>query len=255
MSDFLPGFAGRHDDAATALDEAFSSGGAFAPSDIGSWVRDSAPPSKQAAPQHFEPQNPEPRHFSPANPECDPTEGWDPFDPELKQDGEEAAEFVDPVAAAHDAGFAEGRAAAMADLTQSGARDRELLSQLQVALAQGPTFDQERIARRIRETVLLLVRRIVGDVGVAGDLLLRRIEAAAELLADGAESAMLRLHPDDVPLVEGTLPKNVFPVGDSNIERGSFLLESVSTVVEDGPELWLEQLAAALEQVAVPPKC
>jgi flagellar assembly protein FliH len=30
------------------------------------------------------------------------------------------------------------------------------------------------------------------------------------------------------------------------------VLESASTIVEDGPELWLEQLAQAIDRVAVP---
>ena len=70
--------------------------------------------------------------------------------------------------------------------------------------------------------------------------------------ADSAESAMLRVHPDDVALLEGKLPRSVFAVGDAAVTRGSFVLESASTIVEDGPELWLEQLAQAIDRVAVP---
>jgi flagellar assembly protein FliH len=44
----------------------------------------------------------------------------------------------------------------------------------------------------------------------------------------------------------------VFAVGDVHVARGSFVLESASTIVEDGPELWLEQLAQAIDRVAVP---
>jgi len=36
------------------------------------------------------------------------------------------------------------------------------------------------------------------------------------------------------------------------VERGGFVLESASTIVEDGPELWLEQMAQAIERVAMP---
>ncbi|PMY02631.1 flagellar biosynthesis protein FliH, partial [Pseudomonas sp. MPR-R2A5] len=72
------------------------------------------------------------------------------------------------------------------------------------------------------------------------------------LLTDVTESAMLRVHPDDVALLEGKLPRQIFAVGDASVARGSFVLESASTIVEDGPDLWLEQLAQAIDHVAVP---
>ncbi|MEH3159979.1 MAG: hypothetical protein PGN08_14255 [Sphingomonas taxi] len=61
------------------------------------------------------------------------------------------------------------------------------------------------------------------------------------------------LHPDDLPLVAASLPKTIFAAGDAALARGSFVLESASTLVEDGPELWLGQLAAAIDRVPVPP--
>ena len=53
-------------------------------------------------------------------------------------------------------------------------------------------------------------------------------------------------------LLEGRLPATIFAVGDAAIARGSFVMESASTIVEDGPELWLDQLAQAIDRVAVP---
>ena len=108
------------------------------------------------------------------------------------------------------------------------------------------------MAAQLRQTVLLLVTRIVGDVGVAADRLAARVDVAADLLSDAAESAMLRVHPDDVALLDGRLPATIFPIGDASVSRGSFVLESASTVVEDGPALWMEQLAAAIDRVPLP---
>ena len=85
-------------------------------------------------------------------------------------------------------------------------------------------------------------------------MLAARVHAATDCLVDAAESAMLRVHPDDVPLLEGRLPATVFAVGDAALARGSFVLESASTVVEDGPEAWIEQLAHAIDKVPTP-KC
>ncbi len=53
-------------------------------------------------------------------------------------------------------------------------------------------------------------------------------------------------------IVCGRLPATIFAVGDASVSRGSFVLESASTVVEDGPALWMEQLAAAIDRVPLP---
>lgn len=152
----------------------------------------------------------------------------------------------DPIAAAHAAGYAEGLAAAAAEED----RDRALADG--IALALSGRVDRDQVAHHLRQTVLLLVSKIVGETGVAPDILAGRVEAATELLTDAAESAMLRVHPDDVPLLDGRLPATVFAVGDAAIARGSFVMEAASTIVEDGPELWLDQLSQAIERVAVP---
>lgn len=244
MSEFAPGFAGRIEAAAQMLHRAFGEGASFAAADIGSiGRRDFAEPAPVT-----------PRHFSPADPGANPTEGWDPFVAEAPATPTPAA-FVDPVTAAHDAGYAEGRAAALAEVEEARAREAALLEQVSQALAAGAHFDRERMAGHLRQTVLHLVQRMIGESGVAPDVLAARITAAVDLLADSAESALLRLHPDDVPLVQGKLPVTIFPVGDPHVARGSFVIESASTIVEDGPEIWLEQLAQAIDRVPIPPAC
>lgn len=234
MSEFQAGFAARHDAAAHILQAAFATPLGFAPADL----RDRA-----AAPAR-------PRHFSPADRSASPTAGWNPLDPAAEQ-----SHFIDPIQTAHSAGFEEGLAAAAAAARDSGTRDEALLAALGEALTAGGRIDRERIARQLRETVMFLVTRLVGEVGVSAELLAARVEIATELLADSAESALLRLNPADVALIEGKLPATVFAAGDVAVARGSFVLESASTIVEDGPALWLDQLAAAFDRVAVPPIC
>lgn len=241
MSDFQPGFAGRHRAAAHVLQRAFADPIGFAPSAVDHIGR-----------RRFEEEIVAPRHFTPADPGQNPTQGWDPFDTDQPVPAAASA-FVDPVTAAHDAGFAEGRAAALAEVQEAKAREIALLDQVSEALAAGAHFDRERMAGQLRQTVLHLVTRLVGEIGVAPDVLAGRITAAIDMLADSAESSLLRLHPDDVPLLEGKLPASVFPVGDPHLARGAFVIESASTIVEDGPDLWLEQLAAAIDRVPIPP--
>ncbi len=238
MSDFTAGFSARH----ALPDEAF--GRAFKRVPTGFAAVAPAP----ASPVSFAPQAPAPagpKHFAPADRLHNPTEGWDPLDPSLDQG-------PDAFAAAHEAGYAEGLAAARAAVDDAGERDRALLGGLLDRLAAGQPIDREAIAGQLRQTVLLLVGKLVGEVGVSPELLAGRVERAADHLADAAESALLRVHPDDVALLEGRLPRNLFAVGDAGVARGSFVLESASTVVEDGPALWLEQLAGAVDRVAVP---
>jgi len=240
MSDFAPGFAARHHTIGDALQRAFAVPESFAPRDIGASMR---------RPYAAEPAAP--RHFEPSERDTRPTAGWDPLDPEPRP----SHEFVDPIAAARAAGYAEGLAAARDEAEALARREQALLDQVSDALTQGAHFDRERMAGHLRQTVLHLVTRMIGEAGVAPDILAARIEAAVDMLADSAESALLRLHPDDVALVEGKLPKTVFPIADAHVARGGFVIESASTIVEDGPDLWLEQLAQAIERVPIPPLC
>lgn len=253
-SDFVAGFASRHVAAADILARAFGAPDPFAetgvvpvrPVDFGGM----AAPAPTPATATDAPGGP--RHFRPADPDHNPTEGWDPFSAVAE---EVAGCTLDPVAEAHAAGYAEGLAAAAAASQSDQARDHALLARLADALGTATHIDREAMAERLRQTVLMLVRQIVGEVGVSANHLCERIDAAAELLADSAESAILRMHETDIALVEGKLPKAVFPVADPAVERGGFILETASTVVEDGPSLWLEQLGAVIETVPVPVSC
>jgi flagellar assembly protein FliH len=237
MSDVAPGFtagfAARHAAAAHLLQAAFSPPAGFAARD----------PRERAYGRRASDQPTGPRHFSPA-------ESWNP-----DEEHRHPEPFSDPIAAAREEGYAAGMAAAAEAARDDATRNEALLADLTAALRQGAGFDRDAMARHLRQTVLFLVGKIVGETGVTPDLLAERIESATEMLADSAESALLRVHPDDVPLLEGKLPKTVFAAGDPVLKRGSFVLESASTVVEDGPDHWLEQLAAAIDRIPVPPLC
>ncbi|TPG20810.1 flagellar biosynthesis protein FliH [Sphingomonas koreensis] len=247
LSGFTAGFTARHNAAAEALHHAFHvEGQDFSPADLKARAGNRGPNS-------FAPQDGKPKHFSPADAQANPTEGWDPFDAAIAdQPPAGASSFIDPIKAAHDMGYAEGMAAGQAAAAEAQARDRALFEGLATALRAGGQLDREKMAGQLRQTVLHLVRRLVGEVGIAPDLLAKRITVASEMLADSAESALLHVHPDDVPLLDGKLPKTIFAAGDASVVRGSFVLESASTIVEDGPELWLEQLTQAIDRIAVP---
>ena len=237
-SGFIAGFAARHDLAATVLAQVFAPASDFVVTDLVLRPRSFSP---HVAPEPFA------THFSPADRNSNPTQGWDPLNCDAG-----ANAFLDPLAEAHAAGYAEGMAAAAAELQSQGDRDRALLADLAESLVGGTHIDRGPLAERLRATVLHLVTRIVGEVGIAADVLAARVSAATDCLADASESAMLRVHPEDVALLDRRLPQSVFAVGDASLARGSFVLESASTVVEDGPEAWLDQLASAIDKVPAP---
>ena len=238
MSDFVAGFVARHAAPAERLRAVLEPEPGFAPR------------APARGPVHFSPQATPaaPKHFSPADPDVNPTEGWDPLDPTVA----EAPPAIDPVEEAREQGFAAGLEAAAAAMIEAQARDRAMLEDMIRALGGAGRIDREAMAARLRATVMTLVTRLVGEAGVSAELLTGRVAAATELLADASESAILRVHPDDVALLEGKLPETLFAVGDASVARGSFVLESASTVIEDGPGHWLEQLAQVVDRVGVP---
>ena len=250
MSSFSPGFVPRHTASPEAMRSAMQSGSAgFAPADLSGYGSRKRP--KSFSPQPAEPARANadaPKHFAPADHGSDPTQGWDPLDP----NAEARSQFLDPIEAARMAGLAEGMAHARLLAREEAERNIALMQSIAHALQSSDRIDREKLARQLRETVLSLVTRLVGETGVSAERLNDRIAAATALLADSAESAILRVNPEDVALVQDHLPATVMAIADAAIERGGFLLESASTIVEEGPDLWIEQLSQAIERVAVP---
>ncbi len=251
---FAAGLAARCDAGAAARLGAMQGG--FAPIDLaGSAASDPVPESvgfeprprgfaaQSASPKSFKPEAAKPKHFKPAEAEDKP-EAWDPRDAD--------SGFVDPIARARAEGFAEGVAHAEALRTGDEDRDATLVAGIAAALASPERIDRERLAQQLREAVVLLARKLVGETGVAADRLAGRIVAAADMIADTAEAAVLRVHPEDAALLKEHLPPTLCPVADAAVARGHFVLESAATIVEEGPELWLEQLSAAIERVPLP---
>ena len=234
---FVAGFSARQDDAAVRLHRMFAERpSGFAPGDLIARIEEAL----AASPNGFGPASAGTEIDEEETPSLDPVTA--------------AAEVVaiDPLVEAHRVGYDAGYAAGRIEQEQQTARDLALLEGIAASLKSDERLDRERIAQQLRQTVLHLVTRLVGDTGISAELLAARVEAAAELLADQSESAILRVNPADVALLEGRLPDTVFAVGDAALTRGSFVLEAASTIVEDGPELWLEQLTSALDKVAVP---
>jgi flagellar assembly protein FliH len=71
------------------------------------------------------------------------------------------------------------------------------------------------------------------------------------MIAEELAPARLRLHPDDLPLLESArIP--VALIGDATLARGSLVLETGEGWIEDGPAIRLERLRAELDRMGAP---
>lgn len=247
--DFVAGFASRHQINPATIGR----NDGFAPADLAARAQlagSAAPAAKAAGPKSFSPRPVGPKHFSPAPAAPEPEQAEE----SASWDGRSADPhaFVDPIERARAAAFEEGVAHARALAEAERERDLALLHGLAAQLGNGGRIDRDTLAEQLRATVLTLVRQMLGEVSIAPEQLARRAEAATALIADAAESAVLRLHPEDVPLVKSHLPATLHPIADENVARGHYVLEAAATLIEDGPSHWLGQLETAIERVALP---
>lgn len=148
---------------------------------------------------------------------------------------------------AFDEGYDRGRQAALAEF----ARDREALAAL-VRSAEALQPDSNGpLAAVLSETVIRLVRQIVGEVKIDPAMLIERAEAIAELVTAEAGPARLRMNPDDIAMLDGVdLGLPLAP--DHHLESGAIILETGEGWIEDGPQVRLAKLRTQLDQMGLP---
>ena len=145
------------------------------------------------------------------------------------------------------AGLEEGRKTVEAEF----AAERDALGRLAESLAVLRPEPANALALLLAETVDRLVRQVVGEVEIDGQLLLARANAAAQLIGKDVEPTRLRAHPDDIPYLEAArLDVPLQP--DPALMRGTIVLETGHGWVEDGPAIRLERLRAELDAMAAP---
>lgn len=145
------------------------------------------------------------------------------------------------------AGFSEGRRTAELEVADERAAVLRLAETLQ-ALRPEP---HQELGLLLAETVERLVRQIVGEVTLDQDIILRRATAAAELIAEEATPARMRLSPEDhTRLQDAALPVEM--IADPALPAGMVLVETGEGWIEDGPEVGLEKLRIALDKMGVP---
>lgn len=141
-------------------------------------------------------------------------------------------------------GFNEGMAAAQAS-------EEELTAQMQAltqALEKLRPAASGTLSSMLSSAVIRLVTQIVGNAPVDAELLHANCAAVAACVEDNDAMPTLRLHPEDMMLIEGS-DLGVKLVADPALGRGSVRLDTPDGWIEDGPDMRLSRLRAILDDM------
>ena len=158
------------------------------------------------------------------------------------------AEMPDPIVAAHAAGYDQGIAEARAEAEAERATREAAWRALAIASSRLDTEQTRLLADRLRGTVMALCETALTDAALDPAALARRVESAAAMLARADDDRVIRLHPDDIELVQPRLPADWPLAPDPLLSRGALRIEGRNGGVEDGPEQWHAALVEALRE-------
>jgi flagellar assembly protein FliH len=101
--------------------------------------------------------------------------------------------------------------------------------------------DNEELAFLLRETVMRLVRKIVGEVSTDTQFLDQQIQQALSCLTEADNARTLLLHPEDIELLaDAKLPLSV--KADSDLPRGAVRIACSDGWIEHGTGFSLDRL-------------
>jgi flagellar assembly protein FliH len=159
---------------------------------------------------------------------------------------EPAPDAPDPVAIAYAdgyaAGVAEATAAAEAEAMVVEAARQHLafsFSRLDADLA-------EQLRHKLHETVTALAESALQPLALDAAALARRVECAVAMFVRADDERVIRLHPDDLTLLAGSLPPDWQFVPEPALERGALRIETSTGGIEDGPVQWRAAITEAL---------
>lgn len=142
----------------------------------------------------------------------------------------------------YSAGFAEAEAIADARIAAAlAARER-----IELAFARLAADQEETLRMRLHGVIEALCHSVLAAGATGSAPLAGRIARASAMLARADDDRVLRLHPDDLALLDGALPPDLPVVPDPGLTPGSLRIETSQGGVEDGPEQWRLQLSEAL---------
>jgi len=160
----------------------------------------------------------------------------------------EAAPAADPVVDAYERGYREGAGKAAEDARLAEHQRDARRSAIELAFAQLDADDAERLRERLRQTVLALCEAAVLPLALDAEGLVARVGRAVAMLQRAQDERLVRLHPDDLALIEGRLPAAFRVEPDPTVERGGLRIETADGGIEDGPSHWRRALGEAFRQ-------
>ncbi|MET0239020.1 MAG: flagellar biosynthesis protein [Sphingobium sp.] len=153
---------------------------------------------------------------------------------------------VDPLEEASQQGFITGFQEGERVTREAMEADDTARADLAHAISQLGGMEEGTLASLLSQAVMRLVTQIVGEVPVDEDRLAERCAAIAACIDPDEGKAMLEVNPLDLPLI----PDNgVKLVANAAIARGSVRLATSEGWIEDGPEVRLSRLQAALDDM------
>lgn len=155
------------------------------------------------------------------------------------------AEPADPVALAWAEGYAKGVEDAEAHAALAMAAEADARTALDFAFARFDSETAETLRQRLQDTVIALCEATLVPYALDVAVLTERVQRAVAMLARADDDRVIRLHPEDLPLVAKRLPKDWKITPDPALERGALRVETQNGGVEDGPAQWRRALAEA----------
>lgn len=152
------------------------------------------------------------------------------------------AEAEDAIAAAFAQGEAHGRALALAEI----AEEAEIHASLSLSMVQLDETMQQQLALYLAEAVAALCETALAPLVLDREALERRCVTAASMVGHGITDASLRLHPDDVAMLDRSFASTWHILPDAELERGTVVFDMAEGAVIDGPGEWRLALREAL---------
>lgn len=143
-------------------------------------------------------------------------------------------------------GYQRGWDDALAHIAEETRQQAEAQAALALSLSRLDAEQAARLAERLRLAVEALCRELIADIAIDRDLLARRSEALAALVAAANEACVMRLHPDDIPLLDEGHRQSWTILPDRTLERGAIRVEMASGGIEDTPQNWTRAVQEAL---------
>jgi flagellar assembly protein FliH len=154
-------------------------------------------------------------------------------------------QIEDPVALAWAEGYARGLDDAQAAASETAAAQAEARAALDLSLTRLDADLAETLRQRLQDTVMALCEQTLVPYALDPAALAARVERAVAMFARAEDERVIRLHPDDLPLVAERLAADWTISPDPSLERGALRVESQSGGVEDGPAQWRRALTEA----------